>query len=146
MEVFTELKSSAEPLMEAYKTDLDADQGWIDGHPGTPFIHYTRNCGTYMIGLIGAESYPAPCVSIPYMFSVAKREKVLADTLVMANYHKQRDYGNYKAIHYFTGRSLLQIDHDRAIDIVRDYVRSIREAWARKGYRSTMTAAEYAII
>jgi hypothetical protein len=127
---YHELKAACLPLITAYHADLlKHDRRLIRKNPGTPFIHVTRDYGTYIDLLFPAEKYPKPGVEIPYLFGMADRHHLLRECGSSVRYSAAHHPS--ATVHYFDGTTLHKIDHERALRIVNDYQIRIRREWAR---------------
>ena len=75
MDLFTQLKTFAEPSMEAFQSDLEHDRAWLEAHPGEPFVHVTRATGTHLFPIPPPSSLldDSP---IPYLFATARPSEV----------------------------------------------------------------------
>lgn len=132
--IYDELKQRCLPLIEAFHDDLlKHDKAIIEAHePGTPFLHYTRACGTHLFMLIPAASYPRKGEFVRYLFGHADREHILSDLgKVIDSFVRDRDRGceAQKAVHYFDGKRLKLIDVRKAQEICFAYRCGIRREW-----------------
>jgi len=109
------------------------DREWIERNPGVPFFHFTRECGTFLIGLIPAEDYPKVGETVPYLFGYADRYHILNEVLSMLEAIKGM-YKNRLALH-FDGLTFREIDFNRAYTIAMDYTVKIRRQWTREQRR-----------
>ena len=97
---------------------------------GTPFLHFTRDTGTYMVMLIGADEYPAKGERVPYLFGSADREHCLNGVWDVVNHCTDGFYGQH-VCHYYDGRTLRKVTNVQARNIASEYTATIRSQWAR---------------
>lgn len=145
MNTYKTLHDLTTHIIESYRADLEThDRTWIEQNPGVPFIHYTWDSGTYMIGLVAASEYPAPGEKIPYLFGHSDRDHILAQVQVIADLFILGEWAPHKnvvkAIHYFDGARIRPIAHVVAQDIARKYIHDIRAQWQGRRAQVTKTA------
>lgn len=129
---YSELVRLSRPFIEAYEDDLLVhDRNAILASPGVPYIHWTRDTGTWMTVLWPAdsESYPPKGVSVPWLFGTAQRETILEQKVSLAEYRNNPLNTETLLCLYFNGKTLRKITTERAADIVADYERSVRRQW-----------------
>jgi hypothetical protein len=94
---------------------------------GTPFLHFSRESGTYMVMLIAADEYPAKGEIVPYLFGHAGREHCLdgvwdiVDSCTKDGRH---------VCHYYDGKALRHVPANKARVIASEYADIIRKQWA----------------
>jgi hypothetical protein len=126
--VTDQLVDSCRPLVKHWYTDLDHDREWITNHQGVPFVHWTNDCGTHILPMYPptSEYWPVSGQRIPYLFSTATREDILAGYPLFAVACSQT---HRELVHWFDGRSLKTITPEEAVEIAKQYVRDVRFAW-----------------
>jgi hypothetical protein len=126
--VFEALASKVSPIVKHYRDDLNVhDQGWLTENPGVPFLHFARECGTHLWGLMPIEDYPRKAVRVPHLFGSADRNELVESLLSAVRYCVRSEVT--AACHYFDGRKLREIEPAKAIEIVQDYACRIRREW-----------------
>lgn len=136
MDVYKTLETMIGDKIRSYRSDLEIhDRGWIGCNPGIPFLHYTWESGTYIIGLLPAADYPAEGVKVKYLFSTADRYHLLAQVEKMVQHFSAGRMGNggIKAIHHFDGAQVRPIADIVARDIARKYCEGITREWYGAG-------------
>lgn len=131
---YGELFAKCDPLVEAYRDDLLVhDRECLIRAAGTPYLHWTRETGTSLAVLWphDSEAFPAPGESVPYLFGKADRGKVLRDKQVEADYHASPVSLPTRLCLHFDGKALRKITTDRAVEIMRTYIRSVQHHWER---------------
>jgi len=129
MEIYTELEKETLHIMTDYQKDLTThDKNAITENAGVPFLHFTRQTGTYLTFLSTAESYPVG--KVKYLLGVSDKYQIL-------NNKKQALYSSTikhmtKKICYFDGRKLTVIGYNKAIEIMADYVIKIENIWSKQ--------------
>ncbi len=128
---FHQLKAACLPRIEDYHADLlKHDRRAIRRRPTTPFIHLTRQYGTYITMLPPAEEYPPQGVEVPYLFGKADRWHLLKEVSEMIrfgmNYHPD------SLLHYFDGENLRTVTYPQAQEIVRLYTARITESFRNR--------------
>ena len=133
MSIYEELKAKSLPLIEAYHNDLlEHDKRDIEANPNTPFLHWTRRCGTDIIFMPPADSdcYPKFEVFVPYLFGQADRGHILDGKVSLTKYHTDpMNHPKQFTTYPFDGVKLRLIDCDKAIKIMDAYARPIRNKW-----------------
>lgn len=125
---FDNLRYLSLPLIQAYHDDLLVhDLAAITKYPTCPFLHVTRDYGTYLDMLIPAEDYPADGVKIPYLFGHADRWHILKHIGSSREYAEKHHPG--ALLLHFDGKTLREISHDFGRRVVADYQAGIRSAW-----------------
>jgi len=131
MTVYDELAARSLPLIEHYHEDLTKiDRQWIEDHPGVPFIHATRNYGTYIVELYPADDpfWPPKGEKVPYLFGHADREHILRQAAGTARYIQKHEH--ILLVLYYDGQSLREITPEEAVRIAEIYEQVVRWAWA----------------
>ena len=132
MNCYDKLEAACLPLIQHYHEDLTKwDRQWIDANPDCRFLHWTSDFGTHFVALIDPSEYPAKDVEVPYLFGTAGREHLLREVLSMA---ERFTFGCNSperfTVHYFDGRHTLRlIDVRKAVEIARQYVWQVEQAW-----------------
>lgn len=115
---FDQLVELSKPHIKHYHDDLMVqDRNWIDGNPGIKFLHFTRECGTDLIGLYPADhaAWPMAGEKVPYLFGFATREHILKQTVEIVKYRTA--YGLNKLTLYCNGTSVVEIRPSQAIEL-----------------------------
>lgn len=141
---FQALKAACLPLIQGYHADLlKHDRRFIRKNPDCPFLHVTRDYGTYLTMLYPAGKYPPEGVSIPYLFDKADRWHLLKETSGTIEF-AEKNHPN-ALVHYFDGKSLRVVTYPQARQILEEYRRSIiakwrdeTPAWKREGFESRL--------
>jgi len=129
MDIYEIIKEKALPRIEMFQDDLLVhDKREISENPGTPFIHLTRNTGTWLVRLRKADTYPPKGEYVPFLFSKAKREHILVNATVhILSGAKQAGYT--ELIQYYDGKKVREITFEKALEIAHEYVRKIMDEW-----------------
>lgn len=130
MDTYKHIESKSLPLMTDYQRDLTYhDKKIIDGNPGIPFIHITKNMGTNLVLMPPADhqSWPEKGESVPYLFSHADREHILKQKQEVLPAFMRWD--TVDIIQYFDGKRVREITEDETHVIVRDYINNILNIW-----------------
>jgi len=93
---------------------------------GTPFLHFSRQSGTYMTMLIAADEYPQKGEYVPYLFGHADREHCLNGVWDIVECCTTD--GSH-VCHYYDGRTLKRITQNQARVIASEYAHTIRGQW-----------------
>ena len=136
---YGELVAKCDQLVEAYRDDLLVhDREVLIQAAGTPYLHWSRETGTDLEVLWphDSEAFPAPGVTVPYLFGTADRDKILRDKQVAADHNHSPMSIPCRLCLYFNGRTLREITTERVVEIVRDYIKSVRYQWDQEGRRS----------
>jgi hypothetical protein len=125
---FHQLRAASLPLISAYHADLlKHDRRIIRRNPDCPFIHVTRDYGSYLSMLIPAEKYPPEGELVPYIFGTADRWHLLKElpgTIEFAEKNHPQ-----ALVQYFDGKTLRPITYPQARAILEDYRKAIIEKW-----------------
>lgn len=128
---FIALRAACLPLIEGYHRDLLVhDRRLIRRHPKVPFIHVTRQYGSYLTLLHPAENYPPEGKEIPYIFSTADRWHLLKESGSIVAFC-QKNHPD-ALVHYFDGQKLQVITYEKAASIIEEYIKGIKLTWARE--------------
>jgi len=139
MRTYETLASKVSNHIEAYMNDLTKhDRAWIEANPGVPFLHFTRSCGTHLLPLPDATSYPAKGQRVPYLFASADRDHMLSEVVSFCRHCT--DCETTRAIYHFDGRKLIHTSPDAAKETARQYQRRI---WAQWNRQEIMSRTEY---
>ena len=98
------------PLVEHYQADLLVhDKNIIQEHSGVPFLHWTRQSGTWIVFLYPSTSdrFPPRGVEVPYLFGKANREHIATQIGEVAEGIEKMS--NTLLTHYFDGKRLKRI-------------------------------------
>jgi hypothetical protein len=132
--VYRDLEARCLPHIVAYHEDLTRiDRGWLEAYPGVPFLHFTRDYGTDLVGLFPAdhEAWPARGETVRYLFAYADREHILRQVSGIVHYVTSDCEANRRLILHFSGTALREITADRAVELATDYVRGVQREWDR---------------
>ncbi len=119
------------PIIKHYKDDLLIhDMNWIKANPGIKFLHFTRECGTDIIGLFPHDhlSWPRDGEIVPYLFGQATREHILHQTVEITKY--RATYGLNKLTLYCNGSNVVEIRIGQAIELAQAHQQLILSHWA----------------
>lgn len=134
---FEQLFEKVDSIVKFYRSDLGIDREMIEKNPNTPFIHAARDTGTYLILMIAAIDYPPVGQDVPYIFGSADRDHLLRGKVCTVKVATED--GATKAIHYFDGSTLKQINPDEAIAIITGYEAQIKRSWSAMSRDFTQT-------
>lgn len=132
-QVHAELVALAGEIVKDYRNDLlvhDLDGIRANGAE-CPFLHFSRETGTYMLHLIAASAYPAKGKFVPYLFGHADRDHILSEAVNMVNSMANNHFGTPHVCHYFDGRKVRKITMAKAVEIIREYEAGIRRQWSQ---------------
>lgn len=130
MDTYKQVEKKSLPLIKAYYNDLiRLDREAIEKNPGTPFLHFTGDTGTYLFLMIPAEDYPAKGETVPYLFGEADRNHILRQYLKTVECMKTSN--RQDLILYFNGKRLIKINQERAESIARKYEDKIWRDWVK---------------
>lgn len=135
--LYDELYALCTSHLKDYRNDLEKhDREAIERNSGVPFIHWTRERGTHMTFLPPADTYPAFGLCVRYLFGTAGRDRILDDKDCSARHALDSYYGGPKGylVHHFDGQRLRRITPEKALEIIQQYQRKIRDIW-RHGNR-----------
>lgn len=125
---FHALKAASLPLISGYHADLlKHDRRLIRQNPDCPFLHVTRDYGTYISMLIPAEKYPPEGLLVPYLFGKVDRWHLLKElpgTIAYCEKHHPQGL-----VQHFDGKTLRVITYAKARQILEDYRKTIIAAW-----------------
>lgn len=132
MDIYEQVREKALPLIKVYHNDLiKHDKRTLRKNPGVPFLHFTGDTGTYLFLMIPAEEYPVKGEVVPYLFGKSDREHILQQYLKTVECMKR--VNRQDLILYFNGKSLIEINQERAESIARKYEDRIYAEWRRMG-------------
>ena len=136
MKTIDQMFADADPIVENYRTDLDIDRQEIAANPAVPFIHCTRENGTFIFLLYpaGHESWPPKGETRPYLFGHATREFILNGTLTAVHAVVNQHSDDGSLWHYYDGAEATEIDYQSARDIVTRYVAEVQDTWSVARY------------
>ena len=128
--VYQQVKALAGPIVKYYRDDLTKhDRRTFQENPSRPFLHFSRECGTHLITLDSAESYPPVGENAPFLFGTKQREGILADVLGCTKRNSTTE--TTELILHWDGQKLRQLTASQAVDVARDYCDGIRGEWAK---------------
>lgn len=128
MEYYEKVYVNASPIIKHYRTDLEIhDRKALENYDG-PFLHLTRDSGTFLVKLLPPGSYlwPARDVKIPYLFGHADRSEILESTLC---YVDDRRLAEHSLALYGHDGVVDVVSMERAKEIVVNYVRHVKNVW-----------------
>jgi len=130
--IYKSLRDKSLPFIKHYHKDLlfHDKKAITKDHVGVPFLHFTGECGTYIVLLQEKEFFPAQGVILPFLFGTADRENILDQkyTIVKNQYRRTRQD---LAMHY-DGFDLREVSLDEAKGIAYEYRRNIMAEWRRE--------------
>jgi hypothetical protein len=121
------------PHIKHYKEDLlYHDMNWIRGNPGIRFLHFTRECGTDLVGLYPHDhvAWPKAGEKVPYLFGFASREHILEQTTEIVKYRAH--YGSNKLTLYCNGSNVVEIRMHQAIELAQANKELVLSHWAKE--------------
>ena len=129
MDVFEQLEELSRPLLKSFQSDLEIDREMIETHEGVPFVHWTRETGTYMVHLVPPNhaGFPSLGEKVPFLFGKGDREKVLDGAIGIAQHCTE---GGHLLALYFDGKNLNPVSMERSLAIVESWARDVRKSWA----------------
>lgn len=134
MNVYDELFKRCSPLVEAYRDDLLVlDKATIAENPGVKFLHFSRQCGTWLHLMHPADSsvFPAKGRRVPFLFGTAEREQILdGERLCVESSCKS---GSTLLILYYDGKSLKQVSQQQARKLWFEYTSDVLRQWEKEG-------------
>ena len=128
--IYLELSALCLPFIQHYQDDLlKHDYAELNASPDVPFLHWTRPTGTHLLLLHPADSprWPAPDVTVPYLFGHATRDHILEQCLSIATYPHEHEIT--RVCHHFNGRDLTEITTAHGVAITQHYVARIKQTW-----------------
>lgn len=132
-EVHELLVRECEPIIKAYTDDLKKhDLDFLERWPDTPFLHYTRECGTHMFMMHPTEDLPAAGERVRYLFGEADRDHIARQVVDCAKaLARPSDRDLHKLVHHFDGKRLRKIDVDQAVKIAEEYYWALKREWSK---------------
>lgn len=121
----------SKPLIKHYHDDLLVhDMTWIKANPGVKFLHFTRECGTDLVGLYPHDHLKWPMAGeiVPYLFGMANREQILQRVSEVVKY--RATYGLNKLTLYCNGSNVVEIRIGQAIELAQAHQQLILSHWA----------------
>jgi len=127
---YAQVKKLADPLLKYYRDDLlRHDRNDLRGYEGE-FVHITREMGTHLIKLVPYEGYPKAGEIVPYLFGSAGRELILRGKDIS---HIVNPYSaKVKLILWGCKGKVSQIEAEKALEIVADYISGGLKLWAKE--------------
>lgn len=143
-EIYSQLVSKSLPIIEAYHNDLLLhDYNAIkQAAENTPFLHFTRHCGTHIVLLHGADSplWPGKDEKKAYLFDVAGREHMLRGVREVAQYAVESS--ETKLCLYFDGNKLMEIDKETALAVAKNHVSNVLRDWRKQEEEENLPCCE----
>ena len=128
MTLYEQLKSKALPTIKAYHDDLlKHDKNAIETYPKTPFIHFTRECGTHIVFMFSDDQLPKKGEYVPYLFSTADRRHIAQQQIEMIKCIESND--NTRRVMYYNGHTLKDVTINDARHIVSNWYHSCLNRW-----------------
>lgn len=141
MSIYEQLEAACLPLIRDYQTDLTKhDREAIESNPGIPFLHWTKDSGTWMVHLWPLEKLPAKGERVPYLFGTATREHVVNEIKTIAEL-MCKERGRIQCCYRFDGQRLLWLTVGEAADAARSYRRRMFDLFDGKPARREVTHA-----
>jgi len=127
---YYELVEKCRPFILAFEDDLlKHDKKCLRDYPPYPYIHITRECGTWMFPLLpyDAAAFPEKGDRVPYLFGTADREHILKQAVECLT-------GNTIAetallVNYFDGKELKTVSLWTAINIAKRHRDAVIRKW-----------------
>lgn len=111
-----------------HQSDLNRDFKFIQKHDPDCFIWITHDCGTNYACFWKAEELPPAGQSVPYLFGMANRERIVDNELkILCNCFHEEVYDFY-LIEPKIG-TFRKIRKKEAVVILEDHVRKLHELW-----------------
>jgi len=134
---YYELVEKCRPFILAFEDDLlKHDMNNLRDNPPYPYIHITRECGTWLFPLLPADSpnFPEKNERVSYLFGTADREHILKQTTECLT-------GNTIAetallVNYFDGKELRTISLSMAISIAKRHMNVVLYDWRDEDNRN----------
>lgn len=136
IEIYEEIQKRALPLIIEYKEDLTkCDKQMLNYYEDTygavpPFIHITRNLGTFVEIFYPREMYPAPGETIPYLFSKVTAEELLKVVGTVIQYAEK--YFPSALCLYYNGKGVRVVTYSECNKIVDEYKSRMSEYFATR--------------
>lgn len=130
--LYAQLEAVSLPHIQAYHEDLTRiDRNWLADNPGVPFLHFTRECGTYLCGLHPHDhpKWPADGTVVKYIFATADRWHILKETAGIPGWVRTQQPG--ARAHHFDGHTLRPVTLDQAVEIATDWRTVTESAWRK---------------
>jgi hypothetical protein len=116
---------------------LVLDKATIAENPGVKFLHFSRQCGTWLHLMHPADSsvFPAKGRRVPFLFGTAEREQILdGERLCVQSSCRS---GSTLLILYYDGKKLRSIDGQRAKQLWAAYHADVMRQWSKEGISET---------
>ena len=111
-----QFKEDCLKVVKHYQKDVDIDVEII--LEGKPSIFFAYESGSHCIRLYRFEEYPKAGERVRYLFGKVNRERILQD---VGSILECESVKNAKLVHYFNGKGITQINHDKAAEIIANY-------------------------
>ena len=126
LDCYKEVERRSLPLIKSYQKDLLCwDKKAMFLSPRTPFLHFTRQYGTHIVFFENPDKYPARNETIKYLFGYADRNHILKQVVKTVQYVTTRE--TTELILYFNGKSVMEINAQKANDLAYYYYNNIRD-------------------
>jgi hypothetical protein len=130
MTTYEELKTRSLPFIKAYHNDLLVhDKNDLEKNPGTPFLHFTGETGTYIFMMVPGDDYPAKGETVKYLFGYATRDEILDGNVVVIPDMEKR-YSRGDLAQHFDGNTLKAVTYNQATEIAHNYKFQIKREWS----------------
>lgn len=129
-DLYAQLEAVSLPHIQSYHTDLtQIDRNWLADNPGVPFLHFTRDYGTYLVGLHPHDhpKWPAEGTLVRYIFATADRRHILRETAGVPAYVR-REHPRALA-HHWNGTELVPVTLDQAVEIATEWRTTTEDHW-----------------
>lgn len=128
-----QVKEKSLPFIKAFRDDLiKHDRSAIQKNPDIPFLHFTGENGTHIVQFHPATDYPPAGERVPYLFGTADRCHILNQHVDIVKHLVEKPDFRQELILYSDGKSVKQIDGERALCLVDQYRIDIESAWNMK--------------
>lgn len=136
LSVYLQVKGEVDDLLKAYRDDLIVhDAKWIRENPSVPFLHWTRETGTDLVALRGADAsqWPARGERVKFLFGAAGRRKILAGMAQAAAYWCSAVSLPVLKVLWYDGKCLWVVTPEKAQQIVDEYRQRVLREWDKQG-------------
>lgn len=124
---FDTIKTAALKVMIGGQSDLYIDAQCIDENPGVPFLHFTRDTGTYLVFLPPFEKLPARGRYVTRLFGTINRDDVVDNIANMIGYCAIPQNNLSLLVHHCDGVNVRKITMKKSIEIAKQHVCKLRE-------------------
>jgi len=129
-EIMGRLRAASLPKMEAFQTDLDHDERWINDNQGAHFLHVCTKTSTHILPCPLGYGADLP---IRYLFGTSRPSEIARQSLSCIDSAIDGSLWQDGQWHYFDGRRLVAISVEAARVFFADYVRRSESLLRRAG-------------